>query len=117
MRAARSVVWLVAAVLIACATHNGPVQDAVRGPADLAVENQDLLDYDIFVVTDAGMRLRLGMVVAHSKTSLKVPEAIVDGGAAHLYFEADPIGGFANQVGEEMVVYPGDQLGLTIAPY
>jgi hypothetical protein len=106
----------MAALVIGCA-HNTPTPEGIRGPADLTVENQDLLDYDIFVVTDAGMRLRLGMATAHGTTSMKVPESIVDGGAAHLYFEADPIGGFANQVGEEMVVYPGDQLGLTIAPY
>jgi hypothetical protein len=107
---------LTLAAPVACAHHAGAEEETV-GPARLSVENQEFLDFDVFVVTDAGMRLRLGLATGHSTTDLEIPRAVVDGGAAHLHFIADPVGGNAAQVGEMVVVNPGDLIELTIAPY
>jgi hypothetical protein len=120
-RAARRAGQIAAVALalmgpVACA-HHGPDEAEQVGPAQLSVENQEFLDFDVFVVTDAGMRLRLGLATGHSTTNLVIPRAVVDGGAAHLHFIADPVGGQAAEVGEMVVVNPGDLIELTIAPY
>ena len=107
----------VLAALPACAHH--PAQDVGEdfGPAQLTVENQEFPDFDVYVVTEAGMRLRLGLATGHSTTTFDIPKTIVDGGAAHLHFIADPVGGQVPEVGEMVVVNPGDEIQLTIAPY
>jgi hypothetical protein len=87
------------------------------GPAQLTVENQETPDFDIYVVTDAGQRWRLGLATGLGTTTFEIPKSFVDGGAAHLHFVADPVGGTVPQVGEMVVVNPGDDIQLTIAPY
>jgi hypothetical protein len=91
--------------------------DEQAGPAELTVDNQEFPDADIFVVTEGGMRIRLGIATGHSVTSFEIPKSVVDGGAAHLYFIGDPIGGTTPEVGEMVIVNPGDEIELTLAPY
>jgi len=102
---------------LACAHHSPSEMDEQYGPAQLTVENQEFPDFDIYVVTEAGMRLRLGLATGHATTSFEIPKTVVDGGAAHLSFIADPIGGVAPEVGEMVIVNPGDEIQLTLAPY
>ena len=102
----------------ACAGHHtAPEMEEQYGPAQLTVENQETPDFDIYVVTDAGMRFRLGMATGLGTSTFEIPKTFVDGGAAHLHFIADPIGGTVPEVGEMVVVNPGDDIQLTIAPY
>ena len=118
MIAAATVLGLLATS--ACSRHS--VQEIeseamLGGPATLVVENQEFPDFDIFVETEAGMKLRLGLATGHATTTFEIPKTVLDGGAAHLYFIADPVAGRAAEVGEMVVVNPGDEIGLTIAPY
>jgi len=101
----------------ACAKHSPQEMAAQDGPAQLTVENQEFPDFDIYVVTEGGMRLRLGLATGHATTSFEIPRAVVDGGSAHLYFLADPVGGRVPEVGEMVIVNPGDEVQLTLAPY
>ena len=104
--------------ITACAGHHtNPEMEQQYGPAQLTVENQETPDFDIFVVTDAGQRWRLGLATGLGTTTFEIPKSFVDGGAAHLHFVADPVGGTAAEVGEMVVVNPGDDIQLTIAPY
>lgn len=116
MRRCAAVVLILGAST-ACAHHISSDMDEDYGPAQLTVENQKPLDYDIYVVTDVGQSWRLGTATSLHTSTFEIPAAFVDGGAAHLHFLADPIGGDSAEVGEMVVVYPGDQIGLTIAPY
>jgi hypothetical protein len=102
---------------LACAHRHGLDEGEQSGPAQLSVENQEFPDFDVFVVTDGGMRLRLGLATGHSTTTFEIPRSVVDGGSAHLHFIADPVGGQTPEVGELVIVNPGDQIQLTIAPY
>ena len=109
---------LAAGGITACAGHHqNPEMEEQYGPAQLTVENQETPDFDIYVVTDAGQRWRLGLATGLGTTTFEIPKAFVDGGAAHLHFVADPVGGTAAEVGEMVVVNPGDDIQLTIAPY
>jgi len=111
-------VAFVLLVPAACAHHPSPQDVGVTdGPAQLTVENQEFPDFDVYVVTEAGMQLRLGLATGHSTSTFEIPKAVVDGGAAHLHFIADPVGGQVPEVGEMIVVNPGDEVQLTIAPY
>jgi hypothetical protein len=101
----------------ACA-HHSPTDMAMNdGPAQLTVDNQEFPDFDVYVVTEAGLQLRLGLATGHATSTFEIPKSMVDGGAAHLHFIADPVGGTAAEVGEMIVVNPGDDVELTIAPY
>jgi len=104
----------------ACSRHSVQEMESeamLSGPATLVVENQEFPDFDIFVQTEAGMKFRLGLATGHATTTFEIPKTIIDGGSAHLYFIADPVAGRAAEVGEMVVVNPGDEIGLTIAPY
>lgn len=119
---ARAELWaallLAASSLAACAGHHKtPDMEEQFGPAQLTVENQETPDFDIYVVTEAGQRWRLGLATGLGTTTFEIPKVFVDGGAAHLHFVADPVGGTAAEVGEMVVVNPGDDIQLTLAPY
>jgi hypothetical protein len=101
----------------ACAHHGLPDIGEEYGPAQLTVQNQYQLDYDVFVVTESGERWRLGTAPSMHTSTFEIPKAFVDGGSAHLHFLADPIGGTTPEEGEMVVVNPGDEIELTLAPY
>jgi hypothetical protein len=112
-----TVAGLMMVAPVACAHHGPPELEEQRGPAQLTVENQEFPDFDIYVVTEGGLRLRLGLATGHATTTFEIPTTVVDGGAAHLHFIADPVAGQAAEVGEMVVVNPGDDIQLTLAPY
>jgi hypothetical protein len=104
---------LLGAALAACA--RGRREPA---PADarttLSVENRNFSDMTIYVVR-GGQRVRLGLATGNSTTTLVIPSALLSGITA-LRFIADPIGGRASPVTEEITVTPGDQVGMFIPP-
>jgi hypothetical protein len=108
---------LSTAALVACAHHGLPDIGDEYGPAQLTVTNQYQLDYDVYVVTEAGQRWRLGLATGMHTSTFEIPKAFVDGGSAHLHFLADPVGGTNAEEGEMVVVNPGDEIELTLAPY
>jgi hypothetical protein len=81
----------------------------------LEVDNQATLDMTIYVVRSSGARERLGMATAHSRTRLRIPSRLMFG-LTPLRFMADPIGGSATPVTQEITVQPGDTVVLQIPP-
>ena len=77
------------------------------------VENQAVLDMDIFVVPQAGGRMRIGFVNSHSTADMRIPPTFVFG-ATSLRFIADPVGGRSRSISQEITVSPGDTVLMTI---
>jgi hypothetical protein len=79
------------------------------------VENQRFQDMDVYVVYET-QRIRLGTATGNSTSIFEVPRSVVTG-VTQLQFLAVPIGGTGAPISEAVTVRPGDELGLTIAPY
>jgi hypothetical protein len=78
------------------------------------VRNQSFLDHNVFVL-QSGSRARLGTVTGNSVAVLRIPASFVQPGVT-LRFFADPIGGNATPVSDQLVVTPGDEVELIIPP-
>jgi hypothetical protein len=78
------------------------------------VRNQKLVDMTVFAL-NGGRRIRLGLVPAVSTRTFTVPPNLIFE-MATLRFLADPVGSNAQQVSEELLVHPGDQLTVTLPP-
>ncbi len=102
--------------LSSCASlHKGGPRDT--GPKTvLEVENDAAMDMNIYVLAHATNRVRLGTAVAHITTNLTIPPDLLFG-ISTLRFIADPIGGSALPVSQEISVQPGDTIRLQIPPY
>ena len=107
--------WIVLAVTIAllpaCATGKG-VQPRVATTVE--VDNQALADMNVYIVRGS-QRIRLGMATGLRKTRFTIPQGIVFG-ATSLRFLADPVGGSATPVSEEITVSEGEEVVLRIPP-
>jgi hypothetical protein len=107
---------LVAAVasIAACASAAGKQAAAARPRTMVEVDNQALADMNIYLVR-GGQRIRLGMATGLSKTQFTIPQGIVFGSTS-LRFMADPVGGRATPVSEEITVVEGEVVVLRIPP-
>ena len=103
---------LLAALAAACVSPPGAAGGALRAGATLRVENQAVLDVNVYALR-AGQRIRLGTVSAHSTATLRVPATLVGSGMG-VQFIADFIGSDRAPVSEEVVIWPGDEVRLTI---
>jgi hypothetical protein len=99
--------------LAACGARTGP-QEAQPATV-LEVDNQHSLDMNIYVVRTSGARERLGTATAHTRSRLTIPARLIFG-LTPLRFMADPIGGRATPVTQEITVQPGDTVVLQIPP-
>lgn len=100
----------------ACASSGSGNQDSQQRPkTTVEVDNQALLDMTVYVVR-GGQRVRLGIATGLSKTRFTIPQGIVFGSTS-LRFLADPIGGNATPVSEEISVSEGEEVVLRIPPY
>ncbi len=101
-----------------CASNPRPdpnaAPDEAVGPTTVRVQNQAFLDANVYVYR-GGVRTRLGTVTANSTAVFTIPKSFVQPGTA-LRFLASPIGGQRQPVSEEVVVSPGDEVGLVIPP-
>ena len=112
-RAARSLpLILLATAAAACASAALGVPGAARQGATLRVENQASLDVNVYALR-AGQRIRLGTVNAHSTSTLRVPATLVGSGMG-VQFIADFIGSDRAPVSDEVVIWPGEEVRLTI---
>jgi hypothetical protein len=113
----RMILIVLAVGVSACGARSG--ETAVSGEAEpatvLEVDNQATLDMTIYVVRSSGARERLGMATAHTRTRLRIPPRLIFG-LTPLRFMADPIGGSATPVTQEITVQPGDTVVLQIPP-
>ena len=93
----------------ACATSQNVEQ---RPTTTVEVDNQALADMTVYVFRGS-QRIRLGMATGLRKTRFKLPPGIVFGSTS-LRFMADPVGGAATPVSEEIQVTEGEEVVLRI---
>lgn len=102
-------------LLTACGTSKGPATGATPegAVATLRVDNQRFADMTIYVI-ESGVRQRLGLAPGNRVTSFTIPRRM--SGAVLLRFSADPIGGRALPVTEDIIVESGDEVTMRITP-
>jgi hypothetical protein len=110
----------LAVIATSCKSASGREDSDREAPPPQArttirVENQRFQDMDIYVVQE-GQRIRLGTVTGNSTEIFELPRSVVTG-VTQLEFLAVPLAGAEEPVSEAVTVRPGDELGLTIAPY
>ena len=108
--------WLALAAVVAfvpaaCATGKGVEQ---RPQTFVEVDNQALADMTVYVFRGS-QRVRLGMATGLRKSRFALPRGIVFGSTS-LRFQADPVGGSATPVSEEISVTEGETVVLRIPP-
>jgi hypothetical protein len=115
LRTGRAVllVLLASAALAACAPgRRAPAPESAR--TTVRIENANFSDMTIYAVRGS-QRVRVGLANGSSTTTLVIPATLLSG-LTPLRFIADPIGGRANPVTEEITVSPGDQVVMYIPP-
>lgn len=80
----------------------------------IIVDNRQVAEMRIYIVRGS-QRLRLGTVPAASKRVFVIPEHLLTA-TPLIRFLADPIGGRALPVSQEISVSPGEQVELIIRP-
>src|SRR5512140_56472 len=92
-----------------CARNPEPASGDPAAPpvTVLHVDNQSLFDMDIFVVGEAGNRMRIGFVTNHNTADLRIPSIFLLS-VTQLRFVADPVGSRPRSASEEITVAPGD---------
>jgi hypothetical protein len=117
MRKTTRTVVLTAFALLAgaCATNKSKGGAVPEPTTTVRVENQAFNDMTVYVVQQAGNRIRLGTVTGNSTQTLKIPRGIVFGPTS-LRFLVDPIGSNRTASSFDITVAPGDEVKLTIPP-
>lgn len=115
----RKVRWLALAATLAfgsaCASSGSAGPDRQERPrTTVQVDNQALADMTVYVLRGS-QRVRLGLATGLSKTRFTIPQGIVFG-VTSVRFLADPIGGKATPVSEEITVSEGEEIVLRIPP-
>lgn len=107
--------WLLVAATIAfipaCASSSKYEE---RPRTYVEVDNQALLDMTVYVFRGT-QRVRLGLAGGLKKTRFAIPQGIVFG-TTSLRFQADPVGGRATSLSEEINVTEGEEVVLLIPP-
>ena len=107
--------WLLVAATIAffpaCASSRNYEE---RPRTFVEVDNQALADMTVYVFRGA-QRVRLGLATGLRKTRFTIPQGIVFVSTT-LRFQADPVGGSATPVSEEISVTEGEEVVLRIPP-
>lgn len=80
------------------------------------VDNQSFSDYNIYVVPEAGNEVRLGLCPAKTQHQFVIPARVITGFARSMRFLARPLATQSGPVSEDVVVSPGDVIGLQIPP-
>ncbi len=114
LRAALLAAALATPPALAACYGRGRNAPAEQEAATVRVRNQSFLDHNVFVL-QGGSRARLGTVTGNNTAVLRIPPTFVQPGVL-LRFYADPIGGNATPVSDQLVVSPGDQVELIIPP-
>lgn len=84
-------------------------------PAILRVDNMRPMDMTIYVIESGAVRERIGVARATMVTTLVVPERLSRRNAT-LRFLADPVGGRALPISQDLTVGPGDEVLMRITP-
>jgi hypothetical protein len=103
------------ALTAACGGGAEPENATPQEATVLEVDNQNALDMNVYVLRTSGSRERLGTATAHTRSRFTIPSRLIFG-ITPLRFQADPIGGRAAPVSQEITVQPGDTVVLRIPP-
>ena len=109
------ILLLLGVAAAACSARSAEQSGEPQEVTVLEVDNQANLDMTIYVVRSSGARERLGTATAHTRTRMTIPSRLIFG-LTPLRFMADPIGGRATPVTQEITVQPGDTVVLQIPP-
>jgi hypothetical protein len=121
LRTLRTSLVLAAVALTAgCATkRSSPFErsgsDRPAGPTVLVVDNLASQDMTIYVHPEGGIRERIGLASGLRKTRFTMPARIITT-TRSITIEADPIGSSQSAFSNEIVVQPGDTVGIQIPP-
>jgi hypothetical protein len=96
----------------ACAGRRRDEGPAMRRETLLRVENQSWYDMNVYVLRGS-QRIRLGTVSASSSEIFTLPPDVVGSGIP-LRFLVDPVGSQRTPISEEISVFPGETIVLTI---
>lgn len=114
-------VWIRVAFAFAAGTPAGGCARQVvttgdtAPPTVLEVENRRYVDLNVFVVPESGSRVRLGLVSGNTTAHFTLPAQLVRG-TRELRFQALPIATRSGEIGESILVVPGDTVLLVIPP-
>lgn len=107
-------VLLLSLALPACARHSPQsAADASQARTVVRVINQSLYDMDIYMVREAGDRIRLGSVNSSRTADLTIPQGLIFG-VSLVRFVARPFLGRGAEVSQNITVTAGDTVKLTI---
>lgn len=111
---------VILATLGAALSAGGCYRNARSGPAEprtvVHVDNQSFSDFNIYVVPEAGNQIRLGLCPAKTQRDFVIPSGVITGFARSMRFLARPLATQVGPVSEDVVVSPGDVIGLQIPP-
>src|SRR5687768_2874834 len=99
------------AAVVACARGAPDVDAEPKSEAMITVENRGFSDMTIYVIRGS-QRSRLGIVTGNTTKSFPLPRQFVNVGPVR--FLADPIGSDRAPVSDEVTVYEGDMVTLSI---
>ena len=103
----------IGAALASCAGTRRNEVDEINQRTTVTVDNRGFSDMTIYA--SRGQRVRLGIAGGNRKTTFTIPPSLVTG-TSSLFFIADPIGSRRSSVSQEIMVVPGDEVGLVIPP-
>lgn len=107
--------WMLFCIMLlfltGCHSRKNEGKPPVERGAAVLVDNQDFSDMNIYIVR-SGQRYRLGMVPGFGKRLFPIKPDFLT--ASTLSFQADPVGGRAAPVTQEIEVRPGEEVVLTI---
>jgi hypothetical protein len=125
-RRARTLAMCVAALVmaiapVACAHTGTPNPDENNPQIDartrVRVTNQSYQDMTVYVVTEQGQNVRLGLASSTSTSTFDIPSSLVNASMNMLQFLAVPIAGNGTPRTQQLTVEPGDMVQLTITAY
>jgi sorbitol-specific phosphotransferase system component IIBC len=107
---------LAVLLVVACGSGKAPATGATpdSAVATLRVDNQRFTDMTLYVI-EAGVRQRLGIAPGNTVSSFTIPRRVASGPIL-VRFIADPIGGKALPVTEDITVEAGDEVTMRIMP-
>lgn len=96
----------------ACATAGAGGPGSNDAQTTVRVDNRNFLDMTIYVLSGS-QRIRLGTAPGLTTRTFPIPGNLVFG-VSTLQFQADPVGGSATPISQEITVTPGDEVTLII---
>jgi hypothetical protein len=123
----RSVSALIAVLLIGAVGPAGCSHNPAPNPDDNApkidartrvrVVNQAFQDMTIYVVTESGQNIRLGLASGTTTSIFDIPSSLVSQSMTVLQFLAVPIAGNRAPFTQQLQIDPGDMVQLIVSQY